>query len=60
MYNALVEPLSRDLLSHVQQVHPSEPLFRYLNDRSNIRQITGRGLKPAYVQPTDPVVLDVS
>jgi hypothetical protein len=53
-----MEPLSRELFEYVQQIQPNENLFRYLTDRSNIRQMTGSGLKPAYIESTDPVVRD--
>jgi hypothetical protein len=55
----LIEPLSRELFEYVQQIQPNENLFRYLTDRSNIRQMTGSGLKPAYTESTDPLVRDV-
>jgi hypothetical protein len=55
----LIEPLSRDLFEYVQQIQPNENLFRFLTDRSNIRQMTGTGLKPAYTEPTDSLVRDV-
>jgi len=58
LYNALTEPLSRDLFEYVQKIQPNENLFRYLIDRSNIRQMTGTGLKPAYVEPTDTTIAD--
>ncbi|UJR33847.1 hypothetical protein I4U23_021270 [Adineta vaga] len=58
LYNALIEPLSRDLFEYIQQVQPNENLFRHLTDRSNVRQMTGSGLKPAYTEPTDPFVRD--
>ncbi|CAF3717218.1 unnamed protein product [Rotaria sordida] len=58
LYNALIEPLSRELFEYVQQIQPNENLFRYLTDRSNVRQMTGSGLKPAYVESTDPIVRD--
>ncbi|CAF3736045.1 unnamed protein product [Rotaria magnacalcarata] len=56
LYNALIEPLSRELFEYVQKIQPNENLFRHFTDRSNIRQMTGSGLKPAYIQPTDAVV----
>lgn len=59
MYNALIEPLTRELFEYVQQIQPNENLFRYLSERSNVRQMTGTGLKPAYIEPTDPIVRDV-
>jgi len=55
----LVDPLSRELFEYVQQIQPNENLFRYLNERSNVRQLTGNGLKPAYVESNDPIVRDV-
>ncbi|CAF0798186.1 unnamed protein product [Adineta steineri] len=56
LYNALIEPLSRELFEYVQQIQPNEGLFRHLTDRSNIRQMTGTGLKPAYTESADPLV----
>jgi phosphoinositide-3-kinase regulatory subunit 4 len=58
LYNALIDPLSRELFEYVQKIQPNENLFRHLSDRSNIRQLTGTGLKPAYTEPTDSVVRD--
>lgn len=60
LYNALIDPLTRELFEYVQQIQPNEKLFQYLYDRSNVRQITGTGLKPAYIEPTDPIVRDVN
>ncbi|CAF4397648.1 unnamed protein product, partial [Adineta steineri] len=58
LYNALIEPLSRELFEYVQQIQPNEGLFRHLTDRSNIRQMTGTGLKPAYTESADPLAFD--
>lgn len=60
LYNALIDPLTRELFEYVQQIQPNEKLFQYLYDRSNVRQITGTGLKPAYIEPADPIVRDVN
>jgi len=56
LYNALIDPLSRDLFEYVQKIPTTETFFRYFVDRSNIRQLTGTGLKPAYVESTDLAV----
>lgn len=56
LYNALIEPLSRELFEYVQKIQANENLFGYLTDRSNVRRMTGTGLKPAYVEPTDAMI----
>ncbi|CAF4213118.1 unnamed protein product, partial [Rotaria sp. Silwood2] len=53
-----VQPLSRELFEHVQKIEIKENLFRYLTDRSNVRQMTGSGLKPAYIESNDSVLRD--
>ncbi|CAF3347839.1 unnamed protein product [Rotaria sp. Silwood1] len=53
-----VQPLSRELFEYVQKMQPNENLFRYLTDRSNVRQMTGSGLKPAYIEPNDSYARD--
>ena len=59
LYNALIEPLSRDLFDYIQKIQPNDGLFRHLTDRFNIRQMTGRGLKPAYIETGDSIVHEV-